>query len=49
MAVQVGRLRQISGVSAVYNRAKYLEEMRQAVQLYERHLISTLAAQNLST
>jgi len=28
----------ISGVAAVYNRAKYLEEMRQAVNLWQKHL-----------
>jgi integrase len=34
---------QISGVAAVYNRAKYAEEMRQAVDRYEQNLLQLLA------
>jgi integrase len=29
---------QISGVAAIYNRARYLDEMRQALELWENHL-----------
>lgn len=33
---------QISGVAAVYNRHLYINEMRQAVDMYERHLFTIL-------
>ena len=33
---------QISGVAAIYNRATYQEEMRQAIQLWEAHLQTVL-------
>ena len=33
---------QISGVSAIYNRAKYLDEMREAIDKYEAWLESLL-------
>ncbi len=33
---------QISGIAAVYNRARYLEEMRQAIALWESKLIGLL-------
>jgi integrase len=31
---------QISGIAATYNRATYLKEMCEAIELYERHLLS---------
>ena len=31
---------QISGIAATYNRATYLKEMREAIELYDRHLLS---------
>jgi hypothetical protein len=34
----------ISGVAAIYNRWHYLDEMRDAVKLWEKHLFSMLGS-----
>jgi integrase len=36
---------QISGVAAIYNRASYMQEMREAVEKWEKYLASVLASE----
>jgi len=36
----------ISGVAAIYNRFNYMDEMRDAIRLYERHLASLINGRN---
>ena len=40
---------QISGVAAIYNRFSYVKEMREAVALWEKHLATLLAQNDIST